>query len=128
MNLSAYLMGLVLVILLASACLAAILVYSNPNDSGLVIFVLFYSCLFISVTGIFALIGFFIRQISRKKKFSMPQGQIVRNLEVSFRQGLLLSVILIAVLVLQSQRILSWWHLVVLVGLVGLAEWWLMKG
>ena len=127
MNPSVCLIGLVLVVLLASACLVAILVYSNPNGSNLLIFVLFYACLFISTTGIFALIGFFIRQVSRRRKFSMPQGQIVRNLEISFRQGLLLSVILIAVLILQSQRILFWWHLVALVGLVGLAEWWLMR-
>ena len=127
MNISVYLMGLVLIIFLASACLAAILIYFNPNSSGIHIFTLFYLSLFISTTGVFTLIGFLIRQFSRKKRFSMPEGQIICNLEVSFRQGLLLSVVLIAVLILQSQRILSWWYLVTLVSLVGLAEWWLMK-
>ncbi len=127
MNISAYLMGLVLVVFLASACLAAILVYFNPSSSGVHIFTLFYLSLFTSTTGVFTLIGFLIRQFSRKKRFSMPEGQAIRNLEISFRQGLLLSVILIALLALQSQRILSWWHIVALVGLVGLAEWWLMK-
>jgi len=127
MNISAYLAGLILVIFLASACLAAILVYFNPYVSSNLIFILSFSCLFISATGLFTLIGFLIRQISRKRKFSMPKGQIVRNLEVSFRQGLLLGGILVSALILQSQRILSWWHLVILIGLVGLAEWWLTK-
>jgi len=128
MNISAYLIGLILVIFLASACLAAILIYFNPNNSGTLIFILFYSCLFISLTGVFTLIGFLVRQITRKKRrIPLPKSQVVRNLEVSFRQGLLFSVILISVLILQSQRILSWWHLVLLVGLVGLAEWWLMR-
>lgn len=127
MNISAYLAGLILVIFLASACLAAILVYFNPYVSSNLIFILSFSCLFIGTTGLFTLIGFLIRQISRKRKFSMPKGQIVRNLEVSFRQGLLLGGILVSALILQSQRILSWWHLVILIGLVGLAEWWLTK-
>jgi len=127
MNLSGYLAGLVLVVFLAIACLTAILVYFSPQTSGAGVFSLFYLALLISAAGIFTLIGFFIRQISRKKRIPLPQGQIVRNLEVSFRQGFLLSIILVSVLILQSQRLLYWWDLAALVGLVGLAEWWLMK-
>lgn len=127
MNVSGYLAGLILMVLLASACLVAILIYFDPGASGILIFVLFYLSLLITATGLLSLIGFFIRQISRKRKFSMPESQVIRNLEVSYRQGFLFSVILISVLILQSQRVLAWWHLIVLVGLVGLAEWWLTK-
>ncbi|PIP15949.1 MAG: hypothetical protein CO003_00110 [Candidatus Portnoybacteria bacterium CG_4_8_14_3_um_filter_44_15] len=127
MNLSGYLAGLVLVVFLAIACLTAILVYFSPQTSSAGVFSLFYLALLISAAGIFTLIGFFIRQISRKKRIPLSQGQVVRNLEVSFRQGFLLSIILVSVLILQSQRLLYWWDLAALVGLVGLAEWWLMK-
>ena len=127
MNLSGYLAGLILVVFLAIACLTAILVYFAPQTSSAFVFSLLYLALLISSAGIFTLIGFFIRQISRKKRVPLSQGQMVRNLEVSFRQGFLLSIILVSVLVLQSQRLLYWWHLVILVGVVGLAEWWLMK-
>jgi len=127
MNLSGYLAGLVLVVFLAIACLTAILVYFSPQTSSAGVFSLFYLALLISAAGIFTLIGFFIRQISRKKRIPLSQGQVVRNLEVSFRQGFLLSIILVSVLILQSQRLLYWWGLAALVGLVGLAEWWLMK-
>jgi len=127
MNLSGYLAGLVLVVFLAIACLTAILVYFSPQTSSAGVFSLFYLALLISAAGIFTLIGFFIRQISRKKRIPLSQGQVVRNLEVSFRQGFLLSIILVSVLILQSQRLLYWWDLAALVGLVGLAEWWLAK-
>ena len=127
MNLSVLLAGLVLATLLAGACLAAILIYFDPTVSGSLIFILFYLSLLITSTGIFTLIGLFIRRISQKRRFPLLPSRAIRQLEISFRQGLLLAVILVAVLILQSQRILAWWHLIILVGLVGLAEWWLAK-
>ncbi len=127
MNLSVLLAGLVLAVLLAGACLAAILVYFDPIVSGSLIFILFYLSLLIASAGIFTLIGLFIRRVSQKRRFSLLPSRAIRQLEVSFRQGLLLAVILLAVLILQSQRILAWWHLIILVGLVGLAEWWLSR-
>jgi len=127
MNLPVYLAGLVFVVLLAGGCLAAILIYFNPNSSDLLIFVLFYLSLLISSSGLLALIGFFIRRISRTRKAPLPAKQAIRNLEVSFRQGLLLSIILIVVLILQSQRALTWLYLLILVGVIGLIEWWLSR-
>ena len=127
MNLSVLLAGLVLATLLAGACLAAILIYFDPIVSGSLIFVLFYLSLLITSTGIFTLIGLFIRRISQKRKFPLLPSRAIRQLEISFRQGLLLTIILLTVLILQSQRILVWWHLIILVGLVGLAEWWLAR-
>ncbi len=127
MNLSVLLAGLVFATLLAGACLTAILIYFDPTVSGSLVFVLFYLSLLITSTGIFTLIGLFIRRISQKRKFPLLPSRAIRQLEVSFRQGLLLAIILLAVLILQSQRILAWWHLIILVGLVGLAEWWLAR-
>jgi len=127
MNLSVLLAGLVLSTLLAGACLAAILIYFDPTISGPLVFILFYLSLLITSTGIFTLIGLFIRRISQKRRFPLLPSRAIRQLEVSFRQGLLLAVILVAALILQSQRILAWWHLIILVGLVGLSEWWLAR-
>lgn len=125
MNLSVYLTGLVVAVLLASACLAAILIYLSPTPISPSILILFYLSLFIASTGIFTLAGLFIRWISHRKRFFLSVNRVFRQLEISFRQGLLLSVILISALILQSQRVLAWWHLVLLVGVVGVAEWWL---
>jgi len=127
MNLKVYLVGLVLATLLAGACLAAILIYFDPTSSSCLIFILFYLSLFIVSAGILALINLAIRRISRKRRIPLSNDQAVRQLEISFRQSILLAIILVAVLILQGQRILDWWHLLVLVGFVGLAEWWLSK-
>ncbi|MBU1292038.1 hypothetical protein KKH07_00920 [Patescibacteria group bacterium] len=127
MNLPVYLAGLVFVVILAGGCLAAIFVYFNPSSSELLVFILFYLSLLIGSTGILTLIGFFIRRISRRRKAPLPIKQAIRNLEISFRQGILLSFILVVTLILQSQRILVWWYLIVLVAIIGLAEWWLSR-
>ena len=121
MSISVYLAGLILAVLLASACLAAILVYFDPFSANWLIFTLFYLSLFIVATGLLTLIGLAIRWFSQKR--ILPNHQ----LEASFRQAILLSLILISALILQSQRILACWHLLVLVALVGLAEWRLAK-
>jgi hypothetical protein len=123
MNLSVYLTGLILASLVAGACLTAILIYFNPDSSGFLIFTLFYLSLFIGSTAIFTLIGLLIRRIPKRRSAS----QAVRQLEISFRQGLLLSMILIVALILQSQRVLAWWNVLALVSAIGLAEWWLAK-
>jgi hypothetical protein len=129
MNLSVLLAGLVLATLLASACLAAILIYFSPTSAGCLILTLFYLSLFIAATGLLSLIGLAVRWFSQRRilRQRASTGRLSRQLEISFRQALLLSSILTSVLILQSQRLLAWWHLIVLVGLVGLAEWWLAK-
>lgn len=125
MNLLAYLVGLVLITVIAGACLAAILVYLNPLASGLLIFILFYLSFFITSASIFTLIGWLIRIISKRKKASLPKKEVFHKFETSFRQGIFLSLILIASLILRSQDILSWWNLLILIIVVGLSEWFL---
>jgi len=127
MNLPVYLAGLVFAVILAGGCLAAVFIYLDPISSGLLVLILFYSSLLIGSTGILTLIGFFIRRISRRRKAPLPVKQAIHNLEISFRQGILLSLILVITLILQSQRMLVWWHLIILVGIIGLAEWWLSR-
>ncbi|MAF20777.1 MAG: hypothetical protein CMI55_03800 [Parcubacteria group bacterium] len=127
MNLPVYLAGLVLASLLASVCLVAILIYFNPFSSDSSVFILFYLTLFISTAGFFTLTGWLIRRFSFKRKIQLSTNRLIHYLEISFRQGLFLAVILIAVLILQSQRILAWWYLLILVSIVGSAEWWLAR-
>lgn len=127
MNLLAYLVGLVLVSIVAGACLSAILVYFNPFTSGLLVFISFYFSLFIVSASVFTLIGWIIRIISKKRRSPLPKKEAIHRFEVSFRQGMFLSAILIASLILQSQKVLSWWNLLILVVVVGLSEWWLSR-
>lgn len=127
MKLSIYLSGLVIAVLLASACLAAILIYLNPEVANPFILILFYLSLFIATTGVFTLAGLFIRWITNRRGFSLSVNRVLGQLEISFRQGLLLAVILVSTLILQSQKVLTWWHLILLVVIIGLVEWWFSK-
>jgi len=127
MNLLAYLVGLILVSIIAGTCLAAILVYFNPFTSGLLIFILFYLSLFIASTSVFTLIGWIIRIISKKRKSPLPKKEAIYRFEASFRQGMFLSAILVASLILQSKSILLWWNLLILIAIVGLSEWWFSR-
>lgn len=124
MGLIAYTAGLTGATILAGACLAAILIYFDPFAATKVVFGLFYSAVFIACAGGFSLIGFLARRLSQKKA---SVSQMTRQFEVSFRQGLLLSFVLLAALLLQAQRALAWWHLPVIVGVVAAAEWWLSR-
>ena len=127
MNLLTCLVGLVLISVVAGACLSAILVYFNPFTSGLLVFILFYFSLFIASALVFTLIGWIIRIISKKRKSPLLKKEAIYRFEVSLRQGMFLSAILIASLILQSQKILLWWNLLILMAVVGLSEWWLSR-
>ncbi len=126
MNLPVYLAGLVFAVILAGGCLIAILLYLDPNSSNILTFILLYLSLLIALAGIFTLTGFLIRRISRRRS-TLPVKVAINNLEVSFRQGILLSIIFVIALILQSQRVLSWWYVLVLLILITSVEWWLSR-
>lgn len=119
--------GLIFVGLTAFACLTAILIYLDPSAAGPLVLALFYASLLVGCIAFLTLIGWLIRRISSRRRFSLSKSYASRQLEIAFRQSVLLSAILIAALILQSQRVLAWWNLLILVAVVGLAEWWLMR-
>lgn len=124
MKLAGWLTAFVFITLLAGAGLTAILFFYNPFETGWLVFLLFYACLFIGSLGIFTLAGLFFRRLIRiKKKFSYEQ--FVYYLKNSFRQAFLLSLILVALLFLQAQDLLFWWNLLGLVLAMGLIDWYL---
>ena len=124
MRLAVFLAGLITTILISLACLTAILVYFTPAYSNTLIFSLFYLSLFISSAAIFSLLGLVIRKISHPR---VSISRASRQLWDSFRQGVFLSIILTVALLLQSKRLAGWWSILILVGAVGLIEFWAMR-
>lgn len=118
MNWPVYLVSMVFATLLAWGCLTVILIYLEPTAAQFPISILFYLSLFMAAAGALFFIGFSLRRISCRK------GIILEQLHISFRQGILLAIILVGALILQSQRVLAWWNLLALVAVVGLLEWW----
>ncbi len=82
----------------------------DPQEANWVIFLLFYLALFLSVSGTLSIVGFFARILLLRKR------SIARYLvRESFRQAIIVAVVLVVTLILQAVRILTWWNMVLLI-------------
>ena len=92
--------------------------YQNQNlfERNFTNISLFYVSLFVFMTGFFSLFLFWLKEKTSSE-------ELIRvHMGVSFRQGLLLSIIVIVVLILQSFRVLTWWDGLLAVGAVLMIE------
>lgn len=87
---------------LAAFSLASIINFTDPNSSSRITFAFFYLSLFLFSLGIFTLIGLGLRK-------ALHGGLYVINLNNSFRQGLLLGLLVTVSFLLISLRLLFWW-------------------
>jgi len=110
MTLRTYIWGMTASVLLCFISWVLIIVYINPNKTNLIGLSLFYLSLFFCLTGLFALIGFYVR----KKIFTKNEAEFSK-IEITFRQGVFLSLIFVGVLFLQSFRTLHWWNALIFV-------------
>lgn len=122
MTLGAYIWGMRIFMLLSLGALGLILYYIDPSNSQVAEKVLFYLVLFFFLSAFFNLVLIFIRR-------KLMGGEMaLSTLGLSFRQGILLSVIVIGVLVLQSYRMLVWWDgLLVIAGVFLIELYFLSK-
>ena len=111
-----FLTGIIFISLIGIIGVISIVNNFSPYHSGPIVLVLFYLSLFIGSSGIFTLVAFLIRIFLRK-------GKYIEQINSSFRQGILLSIILVGCLFLQSREILYWWSALILVGTMGMVEY-----
>ena len=103
MNLKAYLWGIGLASMVALVSFLSILWFVSPEgNSGMVLFLLFLS-LFLSLCGFFGLLGVGWR------KLRFGHRPVANFLRVSFREGTLLSLLLIGFLMMQATGVFYWW-------------------
>jgi len=88
--------------ILAAFSSFAILQFTDPQKAGWVTFVFLYISLFLSVLGAFTLIGLVLRNWLFK-------GLYIINFSNSFRQAVLVAILIIFSLFLLSQGLLFWW-------------------
>ena len=74
----------------------------NPYETGYTGFIFFYLTLLLALTGTFSVIGFILRQ-----KFSKSNTVIFKHVRHAFRQGLLISCMLIVSLVMLQFKLLN---------------------
>ncbi|MFA6160283.1 MAG: hypothetical protein WC678_04340 [Parcubacteria group bacterium] len=112
MTLKSYIWGIRIITLISLVALGAVIYYVDPENSGLIGILLFYLVAFFVLSGIFNLALIFLR---RKL---LGSEMAVKNIDLSFRQGILLSIMILAVMILQSYQMLIWWDaLLVVVGI-----------
>lgn len=120
MSLKLYVL-LLLIVTLVCWGLFAFVLFSVDPENGTLALIAFYAALFFAVMGTFTLIGYGVRS-------RMSRGEeLYANLGISLRQGLLLSIGLIGVLLLQSIRLLNWWDGCLLVGFLVLLEFFFLS-
>ena len=116
MTIRSYVWAIRIMTILAISALVSVLIFIDPEKSGIVGRIYFFAALFFSSAGIFNLL-----LISMRRKFISAE-MAVGNLGISFRQGMLMSVLLVGLMVLQGFRMLVWWDGLLVVAAIFLVE------
>jgi len=116
MTLRAYIWGMRIITILSLVALGAVIAYIDPESFGMLGIALFYLVAFFVLSGVFNLILLFVR---RKL---LGDELAAKNIELSFRQGILLAMIVLGILILQSYQMLIWWDVLLLIAGVFLIE------
>ena len=87
---------------LAAFSAASIISITDPTSASWVTFGFFYTSLFLLVLGLFTLIGLGLRQ------WQWPALYII-NLGNSFRQAVLIAILIVASFILLQKGLLFWW-------------------
>lgn len=111
-----YIAGLLACGILGTGALILVFLKLHPFRDGLLAIFLFYLSVFVAVSGILSFILFYLHRIWASNEVYF------RNINIAFRQGALLSALLIGLLFLQSYRLLTWWDGLLLTAAVGLIE------
>lgn len=110
-----YLWGIGLASFLAFVSFGAILFFVSPEGGNPGILILFFLSLFLALCGFFGLAGFFIR---RRIKNSLAESLLT----VSFREGTLLSLLLVGFLIMKVSQVFYWWTALIFLILVAAIE------
>lgn len=121
MTLKLYLIGIIFTIVLAFASFFSIIIFFSPEGTDALLRFLLFISLFIGLTGFFGLVGFLLR----KKKYH--KFDTSNFFGVSFRQGTLLSVLLVGSLFLRAFVTFWWWGSLVLLILVLAIEFFFLR-
>lgn len=116
MTLKSYLWGMRIIAVFSVAAWGLVIFYIDPQKSGIAGQALFYASLFLALSGIFIL---FFTWLRRKKE---DEETAFVYLGMGFRQGTLLALLVITLLILQSFRVLTWWDGLLAAAAVFLAE------
>lgn len=113
-----YLTGILVATLFSWASWFVVVYKLSPFSQPTLSLSLFYSSLFIALTGSFILLFYFLRLWTNKREIYNI------HLNTSLRQGFLLSAMVIVGLGFQRLRVLTWWDGLLLLAIVLLVEFY----
>ncbi len=105
MTLKKYLLMIGIGTALSWSAVALIVFGIDPTETQSIVFGALYFSLFLGLTGLLSIIGFLLRVWLLPKDFLLS-----RQVLVSFRQAVLLSLLAVIGLILQSRALLSWFN------------------
>ncbi|MBL7141710.1 hypothetical protein ISS21_01275 [Patescibacteria group bacterium] len=103
MTLKKYLNLMVILTIICWLAWVLLLFFITPVETGLIGFILFYFSLFLAIVGTAAIIGFIIR-------VRLSRGPVFKQVEVAFRQGIWISLLIVGLILLQGLNLLKWWN------------------
>lgn len=122
MTLKQYLILMCLGTALSWAAVGLIIAMIDPADAHALTFIVFYASMFLALAGTISVIGLAMRVLLLKKDFL-----ISRQVFISFRQAVLLSLMLVAALILQSKSLLTVWTAVLLAAVLTVMEFFFIS-
>jgi len=107
MTLKLYTWGMKISTILSFIALGLVIYYIDPEQSALASQGLFYLSIFLAVTGLVTLFFTSLRKKGAGSKLSQQEASLY--IVTNFRQGALVALLVVILLVFQSVRILTWW-------------------
>ncbi len=103
MTLKKYLNLMSLLTVLCWLVWVLVLLFVNPTQTGLIGFILFYFSLFLAILGSASVVGFIVR-------VRLKQEPVFKQVEISFRQGVWIGILIVVLLLLKGLDLLRWWN------------------
>lgn len=110
-----FIKGLLVSTLIFGGVLFAMTILFSPEKGGVII-ALYYFSFFMFITGLSVITNFFIR------RWWMHNEVVFSNIKTSMRQGVLFALLLTALLLLSSMKLLTWWDGLIVVFSLALVE------
>lgn len=122
MTTKTFLWGMRFITLFALIGFVFLLIYTSPYKSQHSEQLMVLNIVLLDVTLFFFLTGAFTLMLFNLRKKATGNEIISAHLGISFRQGVFLSLMVIALLVLQGFRILTWWDGLLAMGAIMMVE------
>lgn len=93
----------------------------DPTRAGAFGYFLFYATLFLTLVGVFAIVGLMLRNLFRRDEL------VFRHVVTAFRQAIFYSALVVGMLWLRTQGLLTWWNAGFLIGALTLLEFFALS-